>query len=124
MKTLQWGHGESAVENSDAGRDVAAAVSPSMGPRRIRRGKLGSLAQLPETGGLQSGHGDSAVDNARQLGYVDDQFRAFNGATAKPPWKTANRATTSGSSCPPSMGPRRIRRGKRRAMPAQPHRDR
>src|SRR5258707_357816 len=44
---LQWGHGESAVENRHVRRIVRVALGASMGPRRIRRGKLGSSADLP-----------------------------------------------------------------------------
>src|SRR5258707_288254 len=61
---LQWGHGESAVENLDHGR-------------RENRG-----AQL------QWGHGESAVENVSDWLTNRTTIRDFNGATENPPWKT------------------------------------
>src|SRR5258707_991025 len=93
MQELQWGHGESAVENIAAvamspderqGFNGATANPPgkasnrlgshrgvwsaSMGPRRIRRGKhLRPFPHQKRLFPLQWGHGESAVENAFTL---------------------------------------------------------
>src|SRR5258708_2013616 len=115
MVTLQWGHGESAVENTnDPDIDLGKSPNASMGPRRIRRGKpgrtlgrLGAFAGFngatgnpagktqcermvsgASVAGLQWGHGESAVENIQHRRHALPSIHA-------------------------SMGPRRIRRGKR-----------
>ena len=65
---LQWGHGESAVEN----------------------GK--SKPKVIEEETLQWGHGESAVENSSRLARLNSQQSSFNGATANPPWKTPGAA--------------------------------
>src|SRR5258708_7572831 len=61
---LQWGHGESAVENTGVKYGDACLLNASMGPRRIRRGKLAARERAPDdVVALQWGHGESAVEN-------------------------------------------------------------
>ncbi len=62
--TLQWGHGDGAVEESPWTPGTPAAAVASMGPRRWSRGRviLREFSLLP--------------------------FEGFNGATAMEPWKS------------------------------------
>src|SRR5258707_1222813 len=53
-ETLPCGHGESAVENSWRGRRLVHRRQASMGPRRIRRGKLRCLRSVPKSFRLAS----------------------------------------------------------------------
>src|SRR5258707_357817 len=73
--SLQWGHGESAVENQARRKPL---------PREATR--------------LQWGHAESAVENKAEIGRIRRLPKGgFNGATANPPWKTAMFGGSSGS---------------------------
>src|SRR3954452_4486716 len=64
--SLQWGHGDHAVENAGQDAGLVGGVEASMGPRRSRRGEPSDgelLANLDIR--LQWGHGDHAVENGQ-----------------------------------------------------------
>jgi len=65
MESLQWGHGDEAVEDT--------------------AWKRLCLAKLYE---LQWGHGDEAVEDAVDAASLHPFCLGFNGATAMKPWKT------------------------------------
>src|SRR5258707_8478818 len=89
MCVLQWGHGESAVENSSQSTQRSSSHSNFNGATANPPWKTLLLARKEwRAWKLQWGHGESAVENGtllcrRRAGRCD-----FNGATANPPWKT------------------------------------
>ncbi|WHZ25371.1 MAG: hypothetical protein OJF51_000166 [Nitrospira sp.] len=62
MRSLQWGHGISAMESIRSALSHAANGSASMGPRHLCHGIIGELLKRIE------------------------EFQSFNGATASLPW--------------------------------------
>ena len=132
--SLQWGHGDGAVEEplpTDRGTPVrsfngATAMEPwksdqialtqselataSMGPRRWSRGRASASRESRIALLLQWGHGDGAVEEVRPLRTVASTRHSFNGATAMEPWKSSSRRLVAGRWA--SMGPRRWSRGR------------
>ena len=110
--SLQWGHGDGAVEEALPTHLLERFRAASMGPRRWSRGRLGrpiaALRSLIGFNGatamepwkrndyrdrirerlqLQWGHGDGAVEEHSRCA-TGAKDRRFNGATAMEPWKS------------------------------------
>ncbi len=84
---LQWSHGVAAVETAQARSQVPGQKEPSMEPRRRRRGNdvaggVSAVVVQPSMEPRRRRRGNRARWwRARRTP------RAFNGATASPPWK-------------------------------------
>ena len=83
LGSLQWGHGDEAVEEVQSTREDRL-------PCHV----------------LQWGHGDEAVEEERVDQAIKEEQR-FNGATAMKPWKSIQARAVCRSECKASMGPRR-----------------
>ena len=111
--SLQWGHGDEAVEENVESVGCGDQCDASMGPRRRSRGRAtprergwettgsfngatamkpwkspASRRSVPRGTGLQWGHGDEAVEEPDRRRHVAAKKARFNGATAMKPWKT------------------------------------
>src|SRR5258707_1051054 len=89
---VHWGHGESAVENTNRQVTCHSASQCFNGATANppwKTAKSGPVSQGVVQ--LQWGHGESAVENDDKRGANDPKGKGFNGATANPPWKTPRR---------------------------------
>src|SRR5207248_688342 len=134
--SLQWGHGEFAVDDPTRPRAMrsrstdfngATANSPWMTMKSARARATEPTLQWGHgefavddslrssmscvTFALQWGHGEFAVDDAPPSPSPAPPTAPFNGATANSPWMTSSTASWCRRLSTPSMGPRRIRRG-------------
>jgi len=142
--SLQWGHGNGAVEEEVIAAGFSFSRFASMGPRQWSRGRVrrdeapcrrpwrfnGATAMEPwksevnDNGDivvskLQWGHGNGAVEEKALPGTDLDRRSRFNGATAMEPWKSLELTPFPKKLSDASMGPRQWSRGRARRHQAQ-----
>jgi hypothetical protein len=109
---LQSGHGVTAVETPGRPRDRPPARPPFNWATASPPWKLNhTLSGVTVEVYLQFGHGVTAVETRGPRGRSTATSFAFNWATASPPWKRPELACDPRHPNPPSIGPRRHRRG-------------
>ena len=97
LDELQWGHGQSAVEDEVGGSNPLGPIAASMGPRPFDRGRRGAFCSAIDP--VQASMGPRPFDRGRRRDRQPRRYRSpgFNGATAIRPWKTRIRQLMSES---------------------------
>ena len=93
--SLQWGHGDEAVEESEVQTDVkdSSELQWGHGDEAVEEDEAHHATAASYQ--LQWGHGDEAVEEARGWVILVCDRHRFNGATAMKPWKSRS-ARSSG----------------------------
>ena len=113
LVSLQWGHGDGAVEEAKMSIRGTRPASASMGPRRWSRGRAPSTRAEHARSGARF-NGATAMEpwkSGKQMTGRTIQ-RRFNGATAMEPWKRLRKPYIPRTKSRASMGPRRWSRGR------------
>src|SRR5262245_40826433 len=86
--TLQWGHGEGAVEDTAVLENQGVCViALEWGHGEGAWKMTNATLELTDILGLQWGHGEDAAEASRSRRPGNCPWPSFNEATAKMPWK-------------------------------------